>query len=1303
MLQKDKIGQDIILIGPPDPLRRYLAFRFCEISQRECEYISLSRDTVESDLKQRREMVDHSAKYIDQSAVRAAIEGRVLIIEGLERAERNILPIINNLLENREMALEDGRFLMNYNQYQTLLKHRTKKELDDQKIACTHPNFRVIALALPVPPFQGSPLDPPLRSRFQARYVNPARPALVAYATQTSLSPDVIEGVANFASILNHLRDDSASASLPSFPSSGISHFLKFHEKFPSASPHSVLKRVFPISLFGYERSLSAPIAKATDALQRSVLNFDPHKSEAVYKISQITPKSVILRHENSIVETPKVSDLEGEKLDFVSTERLEKVLTEMIMDHAVGRDLFLLGPKGSGKTVLVKKFASVLGYKIYPLLLYKDMAVRDLLQTRWTDEKGDTKWTMSNLVRAALDGGLALLDNVHRLPRSVLPFLSSLIENREVTLYDGKRLVPQEVFQTLCEERNMTGEQLSQTANIFPVHPNFRVVLVGETSDYTDEPTKSGAPAHFLTPEILPLFSFHEMPNLNSAEKVSIVSKLAGCDSSIAGVAVDFVEYLRNNSQMHSTLTLRQLVRACKKAAHQPHLLPQILRDAVLAQFLPPEIRDAVDRRLSKEKVPRSVKPNLEMFLQKREDELRAGLRARNADLHLVPNILFHDNPRHSEILQDMRVDFFLGEHLLLIGNQGVGKNKLADKFLQNLGYPRQYIQLHRDSTVPSLIARPTLTQSRVEYEDTPMIIAIKNGHVLVVDEADKAQLEVVCVLKGIVDGELALPDGRIIRNRPANFDQRKDQSDPNTIWIHPGFRMIVLANRPGFPFMGNDFYRECGDLFSCHGITPPSSESEVALLEKYAPSVKLGLIQKLVATFTALRVLVEKGVLSYPYSTREAVAIVRHLENFPNDSLEEAVLNVFSFDTHDPNAMTQVAREFQAHGLPLGKNFVEMSKGKVYKSGIRLDIEYAKKKDTTSPKHGKEDPKNEPHVGGNTWAGGTGGADTAGLGGKGGPYRLDAGHPVHQISDEEKALVDEKTKAAARKMGQEALKKKLEEIGMGKSQYDAYQSYLREVQADIAQLRVALNGLETKSGRGWVRMKTEGELDETRLVEGLTGETTIFKRRGDTLPSFNNESQNLPKRIQFVMDVSGSMYRFNGTDHRLERLLESTVLIMESFTGFENKIEYAMSGHSGDSHAIPLIPYKQPPTTMQERYKVLQTMSAHSQYCWSGDNTLEATEWAIEDIAKYEADERFVFVVSDANLSRYGITPEELAEVLTSNPSVKAYIIFIASRKGEAQWLLESLPPGMAFVCLETSQLPATFNRIFKSEIIK
>lgn len=57
-----------------------------------------------------------------QSAVRAAIEGRVLVLEGIEKAERNVLPVLNNLLENREMHLEDGRFLIPASRYDKLLE-----------------------------------------------------------------------------------------------------------------------------------------------------------------------------------------------------------------------------------------------------------------------------------------------------------------------------------------------------------------------------------------------------------------------------------------------------------------------------------------------------------------------------------------------------------------------------------------------------------------------------------------------------------------------------------------------------------------------------------------------------------------------------------------------------------------------------------------------------------------------------------------------------------------------------------------------------------------------------------------------------------------------------------------------------------------------------------------------------------------------------------------------------------------------------------------------------------------------------
>lgn len=122
MLQKDILGQDIFLTGGPGRRRRNLALAFLELTGREVEFITLSRDTTEADLKQRREIASGTATYHDQSAVRAAKNGRVLVLEGVEKAERNVLPILNNLLENREMHLEDGRFLVSATRYDKLLK-----------------------------------------------------------------------------------------------------------------------------------------------------------------------------------------------------------------------------------------------------------------------------------------------------------------------------------------------------------------------------------------------------------------------------------------------------------------------------------------------------------------------------------------------------------------------------------------------------------------------------------------------------------------------------------------------------------------------------------------------------------------------------------------------------------------------------------------------------------------------------------------------------------------------------------------------------------------------------------------------------------------------------------------------------------------------------------------------------------------------------------------------------------------------------------------------------------------------------
>lgn len=84
--------------------------------------------------------------------------------------------------------------------------------------------------------------------------------------------------------------------------------------------------------------------------------------------------------------------------------------------------------------------------------------------------------------------------------------------------------------------------------------------------------------------------------------------------------------------------------------------------------------------------------------------------------------------------------------------------------------------------------------------------------------------------------------------------------------------------------------------------------------------------------------------------------------------------------------------------------------------------------------------------------------GRDTAGLGGKGGPYRLDAGHTVHQLSDEEKNAVPEHVKKAAREMGLRAFKQRLKDIKMSEYDHKLYSQFSDAVHNQVQALRVVL-----------------------------------------------------------------------------------------------------------------------------------------------------------------------------------------------------------------------------------------------------
>ena len=110
----------------------------------------------------------------------------------------------------------------------------------------------------------------------------------------------------------------------------------------------------------------------------------------------------------------------------------------------------------------------------------------------------------------------------------------------------------------------------------------------------------------------------------------------------------------------------------------------------------------------------------------------------------------------------------------------------------LQLLRRPQEYIQLHRDTTVNQLMFQTSLEGGVIKYTDSPLLRAIKLGRVIVVDEADKAAEHVVAIFRSLAgQGELTLADGRRVR---------RQKERENDVVVHPNFRLILLANRPGY-----------------------------------------------------------------------------------------------------------------------------------------------------------------------------------------------------------------------------------------------------------------------------------------------------------------------------------------------------------------------------------------------------------------------------------------------------------------------------------------------------------------------
>eukprot|EP01080_Neovahlkampfia_damariscottae_P004332 gene4332-7688_t len=1716
--QKDSMSQDMFLIGHPGPYRRRITFMYCEITKREIEYVVITRDTTEHDLKQRREIQNRNAFYVDQAAVRAAIHGRVLILDGIEKSERNILPILNNLLENREMSLEDGRLLIDINRYKKLQKKSSK-------VVPVHPDFRVIAIGLPIPPYEGNSLDPPLRSRFQSRKFDLEPVDIMLHELKNYNVPkDVINSLMAFSQLILHITDysdDIIKEYLPPLPLDHLLDLVGLMEKLGKILNEKVLRNmikcVYPVRCLlsnDNEDSLMKTMDKGVEKCSSECHSFISENFENPIKIKSINSENKKLKLIFSTGDSTMEIFVGGGELksksyfNYVQLDYHETLIFNMILSHWLKRDLLIVGSKGCGKSVILRQFAALLGYKVEYIPMYKDMTLRDLFKRRTTDNEGNTIWQKSALIDAIVHGRICILDGVDRLGSDILLSLQSLIHDRCLFLIDGSRYISQDRYEDLLKIR--TKDDLDKD-EIFAIHSNFRLIATGLPPS-VDESTSS-----WFSKEVLMLFHCHFIESLPLENEIDLISNVA---PNVSLKLIKTMLKLKNeyNNILESDepqeiqfsggnhfkyISTRDLLRVLKRINRFPdESIFECLERTTMTQFLPTEYKKGFQDLLNKYGFYPTKPENLKVKIE--QDFVKIGdikIKQGNPTNHvLVPNPFYVHTDDHTRILKALFKDHILGVNSLLIGNQGVGKNKITDYFLSVLKLEKEYMQLHRDITIHSLTVQPSVQDGVLVYIDSPLVRAVQYGRILMLDECDKAPLEVVSIIKSLIDdGEMVLSDHRRIM-------RENEHNDPNVITIHPDFRMIVLANRPGFPFQGNDFFRECGDLFSSHYVDNPKGENEIKMLKEYAPNVSVSILRRLTDCFNDLRKLVDENEITYPYSTRELVSIVKHLEKYPENGLISALQNVIGFDMFNEQIMEKLTSTFHRHGIPLEKvnsydvslsmksnitvgitkdinliliesqeirdikkvsispcqtnpatserssvrshrvqtlnelqysietklNEVEfistlnddtvhvltsgvlgnmvtylpdsystarkieifhyfrmyytsicslksenkililgvintMKESEIYsnmpnicimvvdstntnapikqqficplpvdsvknviflsnyshcnlvtmlsensnnlwildfndKSAVKIqNVEIPKKypietvywiqeskfilfcKDAwflvslksnsyqifelidfkdylfisncyqgnkfiglrasdgcldhltitsngiviapfkinkkdisiTNPILtsnglligdkfnsmriidlkkmiltdieqksklsilGADQLSNEKLVtlhsdniirmweldheklkfeakefqdiiqgeikesnskilvddqpvdhdlppaqmreggqgtggSGGEGSGGIGGEGSGGQGGESGSSQGGGGGgsgtgPNFQTSNAPNAVdgnqvsdIHYESMKKARLMAQDALKKQLNSIKMSPEDLDSYNDYYNPIKTQISQMRTLLENLRSKEKeRIWIKNKAYGEIDDNKIVEGITGEKLIYQKRGEgeIYDSFMHKKKKL---LHFCMDVSCSMYRFNGYDRRLDRMIEVAICIMESLSGFEERFSYSITGHSGSSQRVPFIGFNKPPKNKNERLKVALQMRGHSQSCASGDTTLETTDWAISQISKMDADERFVFIFSDANITGYGFNSKNFSKLLTKNSNVKAFVIFISSPNGEAEKLVKELPIGRGYCCLQAGDLGKTFQKIFTSNVL-
>ncbi|WP_252180125.1 AAA family ATPase [Endozoicomonas sp. 4G] len=171
------------------------------------------------------------------------------------------------------------------------------------------------------------------------------------------------------------------------------------------------------------------------------------------------------------------------------------------------------------------------------------------------------------------------------------------------------------------------------------------------------------------------------------------------------------------------------------------------------------------------------------------------------------------------------------MGDALYLIGPTGCGKTSLVCQVAARLHWPVQMIPVHGRLELDDMLGQKVLDNGSTPFLYGALSIAVREGHILVLDEMDIADPSELAGLYDLLDGA------------PLVLAQNGGEMIP----VHPRFRFVATGNSAGSGD-GSGLYQGVLrqslawlDRFRCIDVNYPDEFTELSILEQVVPDLPL------------------------------------------------------------------------------------------------------------------------------------------------------------------------------------------------------------------------------------------------------------------------------------------------------------------------------------------------------------------------------------------------------------------------------------------------------------------------------